>query len=217
MGVLCGFPLGVRSAAELYKEGCISKDEAERLIGFCNNTGPAFLVAGVGLGLRKSLPEGIILYAAMVISAVITGAVFARGKIKSEIYDLSVSRRRFSLTRSIKDAGIGTLNVCAYLTFFACVVGLLRAAIGHNYLYLSLIPFLEIGSATSIFSKTELLSNLTSLLFSSFAVGFSGLSVHLQALSFLSDTGLCVKRYFVMKLFQGAISVLITYALYLIV
>ena len=39
LGILCGFPLGVKSARELYSDGRITKNEAERLIGFCNNTG----------------------------------------------------------------------------------------------------------------------------------------------------------------------------------
>ena len=88
---------------------------------------------------------------------------------------------------------------------------------GENHLYLSLISFLEVGSATSILSKTKLLSSNISLTLSSFAVGFSGMSVHLQAISFIKDTDLGLKRYFVMKLLQGVISALIVYFLSIVV
>ena len=80
LGLCCGFTLGVKSCVESYQSGDISKSEAERLIGFCNNTGPAFIVCGIGLGLRKSLKDGVILYLAMVLSAVMVGIIFSIGE-----------------------------------------------------------------------------------------------------------------------------------------
>lgn len=206
LGALCGFPLGVKCAAELYRENKLSRDEAERIIGFCNNTGPAFLVSGIGIGLRKNVSEGILIYIAMNVSAIAVGFIFGLGRSHTKESCATLTQKSFSLTASIKNAGIGTLNICSYLTFFACLVGLMRNALGENLLYLSLLPFLEVGSAASILSKTKLLSNLESLTLTAFAIGFSGLSVHLQALSFISDTDIRVKRYFFMKLTQGIFS-----------
>ena len=210
LGILCGFPLGVKCTSELYKSGKISRDEAERLIGFCNNTGPAFLVSGIGLGLRKNANDGIVLYFVMVLSALITGIIFSRRRTLVKNYATEPERASFSFTFSIKNAGVNTLHVCSYLTFFACIVGMLRNTIGENYVYLSLVPFLEVGSATSILSKTKLLSSRLSLALCSFAVGFSGLSVHLQALSFISDTDIRTYKYFIMKLFEGVTSFILT-------
>ena len=42
MGFLCGFPMGAKIAAMEYKEGNISQKEAEYLLCFCNNFGPAY-------------------------------------------------------------------------------------------------------------------------------------------------------------------------------
>lgn len=214
LGMLCGFPLGVKCASELYRDGYLSRDEAERIIGFCNNTGPAFLVSGIGLGLRKSLKDGLLLYLVMVTSSIIVGMLFSIGHTKHESKNTPPAFKQFSITCSIKNAGINTLNICSYLTFFACIVGMTRSAIGENFIYLLLIAFLEVGSATSILSKTKILSPHLSLSFSAFAVGFSGMSVHLQSISFLSDTGLRVRKYFLMKLLQGLISLVLIYILY---
>ena len=119
LGALCGFPLGVKCASELYRRGELTKDEAERLIGFCNNTGPAFLVSGIGVGLRNNIYEGFLLYFAMIISAVLVGVFFSGSKKSSkraDIYD--ESHHHFSFTESVRSAGISTLGVCSYLTFF---------------------------------------------------------------------------------------------------
>ncbi len=208
LGVLFGFPLGVKCARDLYQSGYLSREETERLIGFCNNTGPAFLVCGVGLGLRGAVDEGILLYAIMVLSALISGIIFSI-PIKKRETSVPVLNNKayFSITSSVKNAGINTLNICSYLTFFACVCGMLRKLLGETYIYLSIIPFIEIGSATSILSKTALLSPQTSFALSALAIGFSGFSVHLQALSFLLDTDIRCHKYFLMKFFQGIISV----------
>ncbi len=208
LGALCGFPLGVRCVCELYCEGAITKDEAQRLIGFCNNTGPAFLIAGIGVGLRGSLTDGIILYLSMIFSAIAVGFIFSLTK-RRPTPSISHTRTHFSLTDSIRNAGLSTLTLCSYVSFFACTVGLLRLILGETPIYLSLIPFLEIGSACSIFSKTERLTELGSLLLSAFAVGFSGICVHLQAMALISKTDIGCKKYYIMKLLQGFLSLAI--------
>ena len=216
LGCSCGFPLGVKCCVETYEAKDITRDEAERLIGFCNNTGPAFVICGVGLGLRKDIIQGIVLYIAMLISAVLVGILFSIGKKPSAALNTKRDIGPFSLTDSIKSAGLGTVNICAYITFFACAVGLLRALLKESLPYLFLISFVEIGSATSILSKTALLSAPSSLAMTSFAISFSGLSVHLQALSYIKGTDIGVSRYFAMKLLQGAVAGGITIPLYLL-
>ena len=50
--VLCGaaggYPSGAQCVAALYREGQLSRAEAEYLLLFCNNAGPAFLFGAVG-------------------------------------------------------------------------------------------------------------------------------------------------------------------------
>lgn len=48
LGLIGGYPVGARTAAELYKNGQCSRTEAERLLGFCNNSGPRLSVGGGG-------------------------------------------------------------------------------------------------------------------------------------------------------------------------
>ena len=213
LGILCGFPLGVKCVKDLYIRGDVTRDEAERLIGFCNNTGPAFLVCGVGMGLRGSFREGLLLYLIMVGSAIAVGIMFGI-RNRPEGCTQSLERKSFSLTASIKDAGVNTLTVCSYLTFFACLCGLLRKLLGETMPYLALLPFIEIGSSSSILSKTHLLTNIQSFALTAFSVGFSGLSVHLQALSFIAETDIRTGKYFLMKLLQGTVSFIISVPLY---
>ena len=42
LGIVSGYPLGAVTAGELYSNNYLSKTEAERLLAFCNNSGPLF-------------------------------------------------------------------------------------------------------------------------------------------------------------------------------
>ena len=44
IGIVSGYPLGAITAGELYKNSYITKTEAERLLAFCNNSGPLFIL-----------------------------------------------------------------------------------------------------------------------------------------------------------------------------
>ena len=40
LGLICGYPMGAKLTADLFREGKITKSEAQYLLTFCNNPGP---------------------------------------------------------------------------------------------------------------------------------------------------------------------------------
>ena len=207
-GTLCGFPLGAKCAAEAYERGLLSKDECERLIGFSSNASPAFLICGIG-AMRKSTAEGILLYAVMLISAIIVGMLMGRKKAPSAQI-CTKGAQSFSFTDTVERAGIGTLYVCSYLLLFSAFIGILQAFVFKNALICAFIlPFLEIGSATSFLSAADI-PPILSLSLTAFSASFGGLSVHLQAAGLLRGTGISMKRYYLAKTLQGGIAFLLT-------
>ena len=77
-GIGGGYPLGAQTVAELYGTGQIKKEE-ERLLRFCNNSGPSFLIGVIGVGLFSSRAAGLLLYGIHVSSAVLVGVLSRRG------------------------------------------------------------------------------------------------------------------------------------------
>ena len=143
----------------------------------------------------------------MVIGAIAVGFIFglfSKSVTPDEKKEIDFQKNTdFSLLTSVKNAGAATVNICAYLMLFSIFAGLLRKLLGVGYPYALILPFLEVGSAVSILSKISLLPGAVSLSLSAFAVGFSGLCVHLQAAYFLADTDISMKKYVIMKLLQG--------------
>lgn len=209
IGIICGFPIGVKVSVDLYKRGCISKNECERLIGFCNNTGPAFIISGIGAGMRGSICDGIILYFSMIISAIICGIILSRNK-KTTSKSIDKAKSYYDFSASIKSAALNTLYICAFIVFFSIVCGILNSTIKNGIIYSIIIPFIEISNSAKALSQAVFFTPNIQMIFTSFAISFSGISVHMQAKSFIIGTDICMKTYYKAKLLQGFISALIT-------
>ena len=58
LGLVGGYPIGARTAAELYRQGLATRQEAERLLAFCNNSNPVFLISVLGVGCSAACGPG---------------------------------------------------------------------------------------------------------------------------------------------------------------
>lgn len=208
IGIICGFPLGVKVGVDLYKSGFISKDECERLIGFSNNTGPAFVIAGVGFGLRGSIKEGVVLYFSMLLSSILSGFIIGLGKQHSKKVT-NRERTAYDFTSSVRNAASNTMNICAFVVFFSVICGILSLVIKNSIAYSLTASILEVSNAAKALSKSDFPRSV-SLIISSFAISFSGISVHLQARCFVSETDISMKLYYITKFIQGLIASAIT-------
>lgn len=215
-GILCGFPVGARLALLCYENGKISRGECERLMSFSNNASPGYVICAVGLGMRGSVTEGVILYAAMVLSSVIAGIIFRK---KSNINDFNglISEQRYSFIESVKSATAICVNVCGFVTVFGIICGMLVKCFGDGLFTAIMMTLLEIGNAGVYLSDLCNLSEPLSLALTAFAVSFSGLCVACQTLALLPrGSEISARKYFTIKLVQGAVSMPIALLLGLI-
>ncbi len=206
-GIFCGFPLGVKTAADLYRDGSITKDELTRLSGFINNPSLAFVISGVGMGMYGSLKYGIVLYISVLISAVLVGVLFAKNSEEIKI-STEIPRQKFDIVASIKSAGLSSVAISSYIIFFSGALGLLLALTKNEQLSTIFSPFFEVGNATSMIAKNALLPPLFASSLTAFSLAFSGFSVHLQTFAFLPRE-VSKSKYLLMKLLQGLLASLI--------
>ncbi len=101
LGALCGIPLGARETARAWRAGELDRESAERLVLMSNLCGPAFLIAGVGAGLRHSVWEGVWLYGIQLAAALISGWLFSLPRRKKgRQIPLAVSESTPHITRA---------------------------------------------------------------------------------------------------------------------
>lgn len=232
LGLVSGFPVGARTAISLYNEHLCSKEEAERTLAFCNNAGPAFVLGTVGVGIWSSTRVGWLLWVAQVIASVITGVVFGRlwksdgGKscVNAEKKPHAV-RLLPALVDAVRSSSVSVLYITAFIVFFAIVIAMLSffGVIPTVAGVLAKIPvslsqsdwehllsgIVEFTSGIKMIGATEPFQR--SLTLTAAILGWAGLSVHCQVLSFVCDSGLSAKPYILGKVMQTALSSCITY------
>lgn len=210
MGIISGYPSGAVCVCDLYKEGFIEKNEAERLLAFCNNSGPLFILGAVGAGMLQNRAAGVVLYAVHILSALICGFVFrfykkGDGAIKKKLYIKPMGFNE-AMSTSVAAASQTMLAVCTYTIFFAVVIALVKM-IPFGKL---ICPFIEITNGCIIVVQSHISAKIKLCLLSS-VIGFSGIGVCMQVMSVLSKTDLRCRNYFIGKIIQAAVSFVLMY------
>ena len=233
LGFIGGYPVGARTAISLYQSGMCSRTEAQRLLAFCNNSGPAFILGVVGAGVFASSRVGVLLCLAHALASVCVGVLFrfypGDGKGRRGGGAPAAPRfqaRRFTavFTGAVKNSFLSTLNICAFVIFFTVVLqmlvttgvlpgmarllGLLLSPLGltEEWARRLLTGLVEISSGVwTLAGEGTFRGRLT---MAAFLLGWAGLSVHCQVLSFLGDSGLSARTYLAGKLLHGGLSAL---------
>ena len=231
LGFIGGYPVGARTALQLYQQGLCSKAEAERLLAFCNNSGPAFIFGVVGAGVFGDGRVGLLLYLTHALASLLVGLLFrfhgggeraaSRGVRQAKPIRTVTVPAAFTgaVTRSFQS----TLNICAFVVFFSVVLQLLAAwgALSALAELLGLLGLSEEWARRLVAGLLELSSGVSSLTggsglagrasMAAFMLGWAGLSVHCQVLSFLLDSGLSVRTYLAGKLCHGLLAAGLTW------
>ncbi len=213
LGLVSGYPLGAVTACQLYDSGYISKSETERLLSFCSNSGPLFILGSVGIGLYMGAQIGVLLYASHIASAVLVGVCmrfYGRGRHSAPDYKLNVPDLTFSeiFKKSAENAASSMLLICTTILFFSV----------SSRLVLDLVPFdippfvyglFEFSGGNAFIAASDAPLYIR-LIEASFVTGFAGLSVHMQVMAASAGRGLSLKPYFIGKLLHGALSAVLT-------
>ena len=235
LGFVGGYPVGARTAISLYQNGQCSKTEAERLLAFCNNCGPAFILGVVGTGIFGSGLAGLLLYLGHLAASLMVGLIFRFYKPKEGPNGGRTIQAQFqtasfpgAFTRAVTGALQSTLNICAFVLFFTVVIrvltrsGLLTGAAEAIAALLSPLGMDQVWARRLLTGLLEMSSGVSSLTdgamsgrlsMAAFMLGWAGVSVHCQVMAFLGDSGLSLRTYVVGKLLHGALSALIVGAL----
>lgn len=211
LGIVSGYPLGAITAGELYANSYLSKTEAERLLAFCNNSGPLFILGSVGIAIYTNIQYGIALYISHILAALTVGILF---RFYGRNRHIAPPTRMTTPVRSIGEIfdislqnGIrNILTVCGAVLFFSVI----------SRLVLNIIPLrqplsaiasglLEFVTGTLQISQLNI-STAEKLILTSVIVGFAGISVHAQVLAVIAKYHLSLVPYIVGKLLHGLIA-----------
>ena len=220
-----GYPAGAKAVCELYEQGVVTRDEAERMAQFCFCAGPAFIL-GV-LGTATDSASAALLLAVQTITVPLMGAATRMLWRKNTDHTENRAIKREakmkrtlseSIVYSVRQTASAMLMVCLFVTVFSAV----RALLGHFGITEAIEQLcvrcgMSEGLAQAIVPMTlEVTGGCTAAVRAglpavAFAVGFGGIAVHMQVMAICAPLRLRYGRFFVMRLLQGAVCAALTY------
>lgn len=218
MGFFCGFPMGAKVVSDLYENKKICRSEAETLLAFCNNIGPAYF-AGIIIpmlhecGYHNALPFLFGMYGIPAVYGIVMGRrhtaiTFPDAQPPDEIRDtpdtsgLSLAA---SLKKSCVDNTQSLIILGGYITFtnaFRIFLDFMPLSSGSRNV---LSSFLEIIGGVQAIYTTALLPE-RKVFWIMTALCFGGISCIMQTSSFLEKSGLSILGYLKHKVFLTLIS-----------
>ncbi len=237
LGFIGGYPIGAKTVISLYNSKRCTKSEAERLLAFVNNSGPAFILGAVGAGIFSSGKVGLLLYFAHALASVCVGILFrgwgknATSPIKIDVAHQSVRPPLYAaFVDAVKSSCSSIINICGFVIFFTVFIrilhltGFMSVVSGVLGTLLSPLGFDSVWAERLITGLMEISSGVWtlkdfssqfqgSLAMAAFMLGWAGLSVHCQVLSFVVGSGLKVGTYIFGKFLHGVIAAVFTFLL----
>lgn len=241
MGIISGYPIGAKIAANFRENNICSKEECERLLSFTNNSGPLFIIGTVGITMFGNSTIGFLLLLTHLLASLTVGVVFRFWKYnvkysttKNSSYansndNISWSNLGGIIGNSISSSINTILLIGGFVVLFSVIISILQTSQLLNILSASIKPLFNLLNIPTDFSNglisgiLELTNGLNiictipakklsiNIIIASFLLGLGGISILLQVWSTIAKTDLSIKPYILGKLLHACFSAFYTF------
>ena len=223
MSILSGYPIGAKLIYDLYSSNIITQEDAKKMCSFCTTSGPIFIIGSVGATMFGSATIGIVLYISHILSSIMCGIIFA-GKRKKQStilqHNTTLTLPDNLLGNSMTNTVESILLVGAYITIFFLIADVLTDIGLLNGMSFALETLLSkanitgvangiIGGLLEVTRGCKLLSSsstIWNICFACAGISFSGLSIILQSMSFLSKCKIKARYFIFVKCVHAILS-----------
>lgn len=201
VGLVGGYPMGAHMIADAWQNSVLNKDSAERMLGFCNNAGPAFIF-GVCAAMFANARMGWLILLVQILTSLWCGYILPG---KNTGICGSVERKPASFVESVEAAVSSMGNICGWIVCFRVVLSYIEAYfhINNPILRAGVFGFLELSNGC--IALNEIPSEFIRFILANAILSFGGLCVWLQTASV--GKGLSLKWFFIGKITQSLLSV----------
>ncbi|MDR7869907.1 MAG: sporulation integral membrane protein YlbJ [Tissierellaceae bacterium] len=242
MSLVSGYPVGAKLTSRLRGLNFISKEEGDRLITLASTSGPLFILGSVLIGML-ALPDltGLMIiphYLGVITVGIIFSHMPSKSKAISEkqLYpNQSIGNNDSNgsipviISNSVRDSINSILMIGGFVIIYNVIIDILLTSQLFNLLILNLCKaldtdpellkgilagFIELTTGCDKISRLNI-EIITKILSINFLIGWGGLSILSQAISFISQTDISIKKYILSKFLHGITSTIYTYILYL--
>lgn len=196
LGQLGGYLSGAKAAESLYSSGVLSKNQSQRLLLFCVNSGVGFSVNAVGNALLGSRDAGKILLISLCASSVITG-FFIRflpdGSGETPKHIRQKASFSSAVVSSVSSASSSMLSCCGFVCFFSGMISVIGSVTDSSTAKIIVSCLLEVTSGCAEAAGKIPLPYLAAV------CAFGGLCVHMQIFSLSKDFGVSIPLFYLFR------------------
>lgn len=186
LGFLGGYPVGAQSIYQAYQSGQLRKSDARRMLGFCNNAGPAFIFGMVG-SLFSSPVIPWIIWLIHIVCAILVGIILPS---KSNSSCTVTASARVSVTQALERGIRITATICGWVVLFRLVLAVFERWlfwILPAQLQCALCGLLELSNGCYALQSAE--TDGMKFIFSSCFLAAGGLCVAMQTAAVTKELG----------------------------
>lgn len=222
LGLVSGYPMGAKLTAQLYENHQLSLSEAKKLLAFCNQPGPLFLIGTVGAGFFHNAVWGYAFFVSVLAGAFATGLLLR--PLSSQPLPASIQKQTqkkesisFLLSVSIRDALATVAQIGGYMVFFGAFCAALEqtgffSLLGQFFSFLPVSQEMISASGTGLLEMTNGAAALSQcgdslkllLACALFLTDFGGASIFGQSMDLLSAVPISSLRYLLCQALNGA-------------
>jgi len=156
MSITSGYPMGAKLTSQLCNQEKLTQIEAQRVLSFCNTSGPLFMIGAVAIGMLGNAKLGTIIALSHYSAAILTGILFRYygqwqdiqiqknqrsrltdsrrnifSKALSNLYYHQIKREKTLgdiLGESVQSSIQSVLTVGGFITLFSVIISILQAS-----------------------------------------------------------------------------------------
>lgn len=224
LSLIGGYPVGAKMISGLLEQGRIDKATAERMLCFCVNSGPSFLITAVGAGLLFNKTAGIVLFAVQTITTLIIGwivSIHIKRPISKQTLKVYGNPAE-SIVSAVTGATTSMLAMCSFAVLFSGLLALFKSSgivqtisgvfqMNSNVINAVLSGVMEVTSGSIAAAD---IGGRGGFALISAIVSFSGLSVIFQIASCFSNAKINLRPFILSRCVHAGISSIISIFIY---
>jgi sporulation integral membrane protein YlbJ len=231
ISIVSGYPMGARIIGTMKRRGEVTDNEGIRMLSFCSNAGPLFILGTLGVGMLNSAEAGGVIAISHYGGALLNGILFRflfRGEKRK---DVTIYNKNYYVNKNntktifemLTDSILSSLKVLGiigcFIVIFVYITDLLEAlgaltCFKTDYSQGFFKGIIEMTVGLSQVSASAFLGLRLKSTLAAFLISFGGICVLAQSLSVLKGLKISLWTYLKIKLAHGFISATITYFLY---
>ncbi len=207
-----GYPTGAKCLNDLVLEGKTDRKTASRMLCFCVNAGPPFLISAVGTGIFGSVETGFLLFGAQFLSAAVIAFFCAFFVKESNSYEFAPASERKSyascVTEAVISAAESCFNMCAFIVLSCGILelfenGALFSAVKNPLAKAFFAGIIEVTAGCFAAGKAE---GFSAIIAAGAIASFSGVSVMLQVAAAAEKSRINLLPFFISRFFHAGLT-----------